>query len=51
MIEISDLGDKSFHEFISKRGINLDIIKSLIKLIIKIQKIKLKKYIILRNIV
>ena len=33
MIEISDLGDKSFHEFISKRGINLDIIKALLNLL------------------
>ena len=43
MIEISDLGDKSFHEFISKKRNKFRYYKSLIKLIIKIQKIKLKK--------
>ena len=44
MIEISDLGDKSFYDFIILRKNKLNEYKSLIKLIIKIQKIKTKKF-------
>jgi aminoglycoside/choline kinase family phosphotransferase len=43
MIEISDLGDKSFYDFIILKKNKLNGYKSLIKLIIKIQKIKTKK--------
>ena len=43
MIEISDLGDKSFYDFIISRKNKLNEYKSLIKLIIKLQKIKTKK--------
>ena len=43
MIEISDLGDKSFYDFIISKKNKLKEYKSLIKLIIKIQKIKIKK--------
>jgi aminoglycoside/choline kinase family phosphotransferase len=43
MIEISDLGDKSFYSFIISRKNKLNEYKSLVKLIIKIQKIKTKK--------
>ena len=43
MIEISDLGEKSFyHHVISKKN-KLNNYKSLIKILIKIQKIKVKK--------
>ena len=44
MIEISDLGDKSFYDFIISKKNKLNGYKSLIKLIIKIQKIKTKKF-------
>ena len=43
MIEISDFGDKSFYDFILSKKNKLNDYKSLIKLIFKIQKIKLKK--------
>jgi N-acetylmuramate 1-kinase len=43
IIEISDLGDKSFHDFIILKKNKINDYKSLIKLIFKIQKIKLKK--------
>ena len=43
MIEISDLGDKSFFELIISKKNKSDDYKSLIKLIFKLQKIKLKK--------
>ena len=43
MIEISDLGDKSFFDFIISKKNKINDYKSLIKLIFKIQKIKLKK--------
>ena len=43
MIEISDLGDKSFYEFIISKKNKFNEYKSLIKLIIKLQKIKTKK--------
>jgi hypothetical protein len=43
MIEISDLGEKSFYDFIVLRKNKLSEYKSLIKLIIKLQKIKIKK--------
>ena len=44
MIEISDLGDKSFYNLIISKKNKLNEYKSLIKLIIKIQKIKTKKF-------
>ena len=43
MIEISDLGDKSFYDLIILKKNKINDYKSLIKLIFKIQKIKLKK--------
>jgi N-acetylmuramate 1-kinase len=43
MIEISDFGDKSFCDFILSKKNKLKDYKSLIKLIFKLQKIKLKK--------
>ena len=43
MIEISDLGDKSFYDFIISKKNKFYEYKSLINLIIKIQKIKIKK--------
>ena len=43
MIEISDIGEKSFFDFIISRKNKLNEYKSLIKLIIKIQKIKTEK--------
>ena len=43
MIEISDLGDRSFYDFIISKKNKMNDYKSLIKLIFKLQKIKLKK--------
>ena len=43
MIEISDLGNKSFHDFIIKKKDKFKNYKDLIKLILKVQKIKIKK--------
>ncbi len=43
MIEISDLGDKSFYDFIKRKKNKFKEYKRLIELIIKLQKIKLKK--------
>ena len=44
MIEISDLGDKSFYDFIiSKKNKSIEY-ESLVKLIFKLQKIKTKKF-------
>ena len=43
MIEISDLGEKSFYDYIISKKNKLNDYKSLVKLIIKVQKIKLKK--------
>ena len=43
MIEISDLGEKSFYDHIVSKKNKLKEYKSLIKLLIKIQKIKIKK--------
>ncbi len=43
MIEISDLGDKSFYNHIYLKKNKLNDYKSLINLIIKLQKIKIKK--------
>ena len=43
MIEISDLGERSFYDFIISRKNKSKEYKSLIKLIIKLQKIKIKK--------
>ncbi len=44
MIEISDLGEKSFYDHVISRKNKLNSYKSLIKLLIKIQKIKVKKF-------
>ena len=44
MIEISDLGKKSFYNFIFPKKNKLNEYKNLIKLIIKLQKIKTKKF-------
>ena len=43
MIEISDFGDKSFYNFLLSKKNKLNHYKSLIKLIFKLQKIKIKK--------
>ncbi len=43
IIEISDLGEKSFYDFIKKKKKKLGDYKKLIKIIIKLQRIKLKK--------
>jgi len=43
MIEISDLGEKSFYDYVISKKNKLNSYKSLIKLLIKIQKIKVKK--------
>ena len=43
MVEITDLGDKSFYEFIKDKKNKLLDYKKLIEIIIKIQKIKTKK--------
>ena len=43
MIEISDLGEKSFYDHVVSKKNKLNSYKSLIKLLIKIQKIKVKK--------
>ena len=43
MIEISDLGKKSFYDYIIEKKNKLNAYKSLVKLIIKVQKIKVKK--------
>ena len=43
MIEISDLGKKSFYDYITAKKNKLNDYKSLVKLIIKVQKIKVKK--------
>ncbi len=42
MIEITDLGDKSFYDYIKNKRNQLQDYKRLIELIIKLQKIKLK---------
>ena len=44
MIEITDLGEKSFYDHIVSKKNKLKDYKSLIKLLIKIQKIKIKKF-------
>ncbi len=43
MIEISDLGEKSFYNLILKKKNKFNYYKNLIKIIIKLQKIKTKK--------
>ena len=43
MIEISDLGRKSFYDIISKKKKKFNYYKNLIKIILKLQKIKIKK--------
>ena len=43
IMEISDLGQKSFYEFIFKKKNKFYHYKNLVKLIIKLQNIKLKK--------
>ena len=50
IIEISDLGEKSFYNFIISKKNKLSHYKKLIKLIIKLQKLDLKTYIKLENI-
>ena len=42
MIEITDLGNKSFYDYIKNKNNKLKDYKKLIELIIKLQKIKLK---------
>ena len=42
MIEITDLGDKSFYDYIKNKKNKLKDYKKLIELIIKLQKVKLK---------
>ena len=44
MIEISDLGKKSFYDYVISKKSKLNDYKSLVKIIIKVQKIKVKKY-------
>ena len=44
MIEISDLGEKSFYDHVISKKNKLSSYKLLINLLIKIQKIKVKKY-------
>ena len=44
MIEISDLGEKSFYDYVISKKNKLNSYKSLIKLLIRIQKIKVKKF-------
>ncbi len=44
MIEISDLGEKSFYDHVISKKNKLNSYKSLIKLLIKMQKIKVKKF-------
>ena len=43
IIEISDLGEKSFYDIISKKKNKFNYYKNLIKIIFKLQKIKIKK--------
>ena len=43
MIEISDLGEKSFYDLVIKKKNKLQYYKNLIKLILKLQKIKIRK--------
>jgi aminoglycoside/choline kinase family phosphotransferase len=43
MIEISDLGEKSFYEYVISKKNKLNSYKLLIKLLIRMQKIKVKK--------
>ena len=43
IIEISDLGNKSFYEFIIKKKSKFNNYKNLIRIIIKLQNIKLKQ--------
>ena len=43
MIEISDLGEKSFYDYVIFKKNKLNEYKNLIKLLIKVQKIKIKK--------
>ena len=44
IVEITDLGNKSFFNFIKNKKNKLNGYKELIKLLIRLQKIKLKKY-------
>ena len=44
MIEITDLGNTSFYEYIKNKKNKLTDYKKLIEIILKLQKIKLKKY-------
>ncbi len=49
IIEISDLGKNSFYDFIKNKKIKFKNYKKLIEIIIKMQKIKLKKKYIFKN--
>ena len=44
MIEISDLGEKSFYDYVISKKNKFNDYKSLVKLIIKVQKIRVKKF-------
>ena len=50
MIEISDLGEKSFYDIILKKKNKFNYYKNLIKIILKLQKIKIKKKYYFRKI-
>ena len=43
MIEISDLGEKSFYDIVKKKKNKLKYYKDLINIILKMQRIKIKK--------
>ena len=43
IIEISDLGEKSFYDKVIKKKSKFNYYKNLIKIILKLQKIKIKK--------
>jgi len=49
MIEISDLGEESFYDIISKKKNKFNYYKDVIKIILKLQKIKIKKKYYLGN--
>ena len=49
IIEISDLGKKSFYDLVLKKKNKLRDYKNLIKIILKLQKIKIKKNILMVN--
>ena len=49
MIEITDLGEKSFYDYIKKKRNKKKDYKKLIELILKLQKIKLKNLFLSRK--